>query len=118
MPAEPQLLAPCCPRCGWQLDRQLPRPRLTSREIVERVADYTGFKPGDLTGHCRLRKIVLARWLAIWLVRELRPDLSISLIGRLFNRDHTTIIHALREYPRLVGKRDPAAVWLDVITNG
>ncbi|MBX3751922.1 MAG: hypothetical protein KF897_17725, partial [Opitutaceae bacterium] len=47
-------------------------------------------------GASRTRHVVEARFEAIRLVRAARPDLSLPAIGRLFNRDHTTILHALK----------------------
>lgn len=51
-----------------------------------------------ILGVSRSVEIVHLRQLAMVEVYTLRHDLSLPQIGRLFNRDHTTIIHALKKH--------------------
>jgi chromosomal replication initiator protein len=65
-------------------------------DIQQHVADAFGITTAELTGSSRAAVPLRARQVAILLTREL-TDLSLPQIGRLFgNRDHSTILNALR----------------------
>lgn len=65
--------------------------------IVRRVAQHYRLSPAQLRGPSRLRPILQARQLAIYLARQL-TGLPLAQIGRYFgNRDHTTILHACQK---------------------
>lgn len=53
----------------------------------------------------RGRNVALVRHVAIWLCDAL-TSLSLPTLGRLFQRDHTTIIHAIRRIDALM-RKDP-----------
>ena len=91
----------CCrPRAGLEAGAQRPRSGLSRR--AQRRRD-----PGRcLLGPRHLRapsssppsarpRVARARHLAMFLARELTP-LSLSQIAREFDRDHSTVIHAIR----------------------
>lgn len=68
------------------------------QEIIRDVARRHGISPQDITGRSRSRTIVEIRHEAIVEAHLKRPDLSSPQLGRLFgNRDHTTILYALRK---------------------
>jgi len=80
-------------------------PKIKGREqiyfeaetIINVVSGGTNVSINDLTGKSRLRDLCYARMVAMHLIRKYRPTMSLKDIGRLFqNRDHSTIIHALR----------------------
>lgn len=71
-----------------------PKLPLVSR-IIMNVAHGAGLTVEDILGQSRVRGIVEVRQLAMHTVKQLRPDLSINRIGVLFNRDHTTVLHAI-----------------------
>ena len=75
-------------------------PRQERLRIVARVAEKHGMTIGDIRGKSRLQAHVDARWEAIQAVRLAFPDDSFPQLGRLFNRDHTTIMHALATMAR------------------
>ncbi len=60
--------------------------------ILQAVARYYGVKSDDLKGKARHKEIVVPRQLAMYLLRE-DARLSTPDIGRLLNRDHTTVLH-------------------------
>ena len=68
-----------------------------AKDIVRWVAEMKGVTVDDILGNRRERQFVTARFDAIKAVADARPDLSLSQIGKIFNRDHTTIIHALNK---------------------
>ena len=67
------------------------------RRIIERVARAHGMLPVQITGDQRAKPFVKARYDAIAEVRRIYPEKSLPWLGRQFNRDHTTILHALRK---------------------
>lgn len=68
--------------------------------IIEKTAQFYSLRPMDLCGRLRRKKIAHARHMAMRLVKEL-TDLSVVQIGEEFNRDHSTVLHALRKIPEL-----------------
>lgn len=77
----------------WVLTKMDP-PQIYS--VAERVAREHGLTLRDLKSKKRQRKYVYPRALAMYLAyRDL--DKSCTQIGRFFNRDHTTVLHAIRQ---------------------
>ena len=64
--------------------------------ILTAVARYFGVKTDDLKGRARNKQIVVPRHIAMYLLRE-DAHLSSPEIGRLLNRDHTTVLHGLKQ---------------------
>lgn len=70
--------------------------KIRVEDIIPIVAEKHRVTVADIKGACRSRKVIAARFEAIAEARRLRPDLSLTQLGRLFGkRDHTTIRHAL-----------------------
>lgn len=67
------------------------------RRIIAEVEARHGLSAGDIPGPGRTARVVAARFEAIAEVRAAYPDKSLPWLGRVFNRDHTTILHALRK---------------------
>lgn len=70
-------------------------PREQKMAIVHMVANRHNVTAADIMGRNREAKIVTARWAAIAAVRYATGD-GLSALGRFFNRDHTSILHAFR----------------------
>jgi chromosomal replication initiator protein len=80
--------------------------KLTIDEIQRKVADYYGLKMTDLLSERRSREVARPRQIAMYLAKKLTPR-SLPEIGRRFgNRDHTTVMHAVKKVEELRGK-DP-----------
>jgi len=78
------------------------------RDIQREVAAHYSLPVGIMTGQTRIRDHAWPRQEAMALAARLTEQ-SLVNIGRLFgNRDHTTVIHAIRR----VGKRDDDATRL------
>jgi len=69
-----------------------------ARDIIETVAARHGVTVAEILGTRRTKPIVNARHAAIVQVCKLRSTLSLPQIGRIFHRDHTTIMHAVCKY--------------------
>lgn len=74
------------------------RPAMVDpKRIIRATAHYFGLKLRNLTGTSRRKLDVLARSLAMYLIRELSGE-SFQQIGQHFgNRDHSTVMHAYRK---------------------
>lgn len=68
-----------------------------AKAIINDVATAYGYGFADIVGASRSRDIIKVRHAAMRMVVDARPDLSLVAIGKVFNRDHTTILSALRK---------------------
>ena len=70
---------------------------VTVTSILEATCQVFNFTLDQITGGSRRRPLVDARQIAMYVTRNM-TDLSYPEIGRSFgNRDHTTVIHAVRK---------------------
>jgi chromosomal replication initiator protein len=67
---------------------------ITQNEILERVAQHFNLSVGELIGKSRQSSIILPRQIAMYLCRKYTAC-SLTEIGRVFRRDHTTVLHSL-----------------------
>ena len=67
----------------------------TVEAIQDAVASVVGVSRSDLVSTRRTPHVARARQLAMYLAREL-TSLSLAQIARAFDRDHTTVLHAVR----------------------
>jgi chromosomal replication initiator protein len=72
-------------------------PRQVRLAVVEAVARDFGLTINDIMGRSRNRYIVTARMVAVCMVHIAWPEMSYPDLGRLFCRDHTTILHYIGE---------------------
>ena len=78
-----------------KLDGSLLSDQKHAAKIIEQICDFYGLTQAQVKGKCRLRGYVKARFLAMFLLRT-RTGLTLKEIGRMFHRDHTSIIHAIK----------------------
>lgn len=71
-------------------------PIVTWRDVVSAVARDFGFTFADLVGGCRLRPIMLARRTAAFVLHK--RGSSFPQVGRWLGVDHSTVIHAVRQF--------------------
>ena len=85
------------------------KPRtITVKEIMDVTAETFGVSIEELVGPSRRRPLVAARQICMYVVREMLPDTSFPAIAREFgDRDHTTVMHAVKKIKGLMDKRLP-----------
>ncbi len=69
---------------------------ITIKAIVNAVCRECGIKKSSLLGRAKSDYYVRPRQLAMLVIRELLPQASAPDIGRIFGRDHTTILHGIK----------------------
>lgn len=69
--------------------------------IVHKIVEVTGISIDEITSRSRKSYIVLARMMLMALLRK-KMYLSLVTIGKWFNRDHTTVIHAIQTIKDLI----------------
>lgn len=68
------------------------------KAIIAEVALKHGFAVEDILGRSRVKGLIVARHEAIHEVAKARPSMSLPQLGRIFNRDHSTILSALNKF--------------------
>ncbi len=77
------------------------RRRITIDEIQRRVSDHFKIRHAEMVSARRAREVARPRQIAMYLAKQLTPR-SLPEIGRRFGgRDHTTVIHAVRQIEKL-----------------
>ena len=80
----------CVPLTGKQLD-----------EIQKKVAEHFNISVKELQSSRRARTVARPRQVAMYLAKQLTSR-SLPEIGRKFDRDHTTVMHAVRKVEELI----------------
>lgn len=65
----------------------------TPERIMEAVANYFYIPVGQLLSHNRSKDVAYSRQMAMYLIRQ-ELEYSFPDIAKIFNRDHTTVMHA------------------------
>jgi chromosomal replication initiator protein len=78
--------------------------RIHSKEVLSAVANHYSIKQKAICGTSRQKEIVIARHVAMYLLKVLL-SLSYSEIGQLFsNRDHTSVMHGVNKIDTTIKK--------------
>jgi chromosomal replication initiation ATPase DnaA len=75
------------------------------RDIINVVCATMDITPQEIKSRTRKHEIVWARQLAMWWLKKIM-NLSLTEIGRIFKRNHATVIHAIKTVDNLV-ETDP-----------
>ena len=94
-------------------DSFMPSPEI----IIEETAKCYGVDVSDIMSTSRTAKVTLARQVAMYIIRSL-TQLSLPDIGRVFGRDHTTVMHSLEKVEKLMkSNREVAENIRDIKSN-
>ena len=78
-----------------KLDKSLYNDQKHANRIINEICDFYSLTHAQIKGKCRVRGYIKARFIAMYLLRR-RTGLTLKEIGRMFHRDHTSIIHAIK----------------------
>ena len=94
-------------------DEYIPSPEV----IIEETAKYYAMDPRQITGTSRTKDVVLARQVSIYLTRSI-TNLSLPEIGKVYGKDHTTIMHSLsRVETQMKTNRELTEIVRDIKSN-
>lgn len=86
------------------------RPSRPLERIKRKVAEFYHIPLIEMTSARRAREVARPRQIAMYLAKQL-TEKSLPAIGREFgNRDHTTVIHAVKQIERLIANDADTAV--------
>ena len=80
-------------------DLQAVENRLNTPDIQKIVGDFYGVGLAELLGRCRQKRLVQARRMALYFCRIYTEKTMVEL-GRLFQRSHASVVHALQTLER------------------
>jgi len=75
--------------------------KTTIDEIQKKVAEHFNISVKELQSSRRARTVARPRQVAMYLAKQLTSR-SLPEIGRKFDRDHTTVMHAVRKVEELI----------------
>ncbi len=88
--------------------------RTTIDEIQRKVADYFNISVKEMQSSRRARTVARPRQIAMFLAKQMTSR-SLPEIGRKFDRDHTTVMHAVRKVEELLGKDSSLSCSVDTL---
>lgn len=80
----------------------------TPDKILTATAAYFGVHPGDILGKSQSRECTLPRKLAMYLCRT-TLDLPYAMIGKIFERDHSTVMAGIQSINKEKGTEEISA---------
>ena len=94
-------------------DSYMPSPEA----IIEETGKCYGIDVSEIMSTSRTKEVAMARQVAMYIIRQL-TKLSLPEIGRVFGRDHTTVIHSLEKVEGLIKEnREVAENIRDIKSN-
>ena len=81
-------VAPSLPNIGVSLDEKM-------EGVIKRICDYYSINKGQIIQVTRLRKIVLPRQIAMYIVHK-KYGVSSTVTGKKFFKNHATVLYACK----------------------
>ena len=88
--------------------------KTTIDEIQKKVSEYFNISVKELQSSRRARTVARPRQIAMYLAKQLTSR-SLPEIGRKFDRDHTTVMHAVRKVEELIVEDQALAESVDAL---
>ena len=88
---------------------------LSTDAIIGVVSNYYDITINKMQSKSREQPIARARMIAMYFIYKCIRNASLKSIGKLFNRDHTTVIHAKNTVHDMTFGPDP--VWRDEVLH-
>ena len=89
------------------------KPHIFESDASEAVTTMGEIIPFDLSNPCRKTNIVWARYMVEYYLRSL--GYSLSKISSLFRRDHSTVVHSVKEVEKMLESpnfyQDETKIW-------
>ena len=79
-----------------------------TKATIKTIAEKWGVTYEQVLSKSRAREIMFARCEAIRAIRAIRPQMSLPQIGRVFRRDHTSILYHVNHQCACDKHKEPA----------
>jgi len=90
---------------------------ITIEHIQEKAAEFFGIRLADMRATGRTQAVTFPRQIAMYLARQL-THASLAEVGRAFDRDHTTVLHAVDKIQTLLQHDPKFKKAIDTLTQG
>ncbi|MCD7712315.1 MAG: chromosomal replication initiator protein DnaA [Firmicutes bacterium] len=84
--------------------------------VLSEVSSRYGVESKDIIGKSRMKNISWARHIAVYVLRK-KTDLSLPAIGKIFGRDHSTIVSSIGVIDREIESNPAFAVEINDLLN-
>jgi hypothetical protein len=74
--------------------RSMGKVRIEVKTLIKTVESHYDKSFEQLRAKCRNREFLEPRQVLMWLLRNIRKDITSGAVGELFDRDHATVLHA------------------------
>lgn len=81
----------------WGADEKV----ITIEHIQRKVSEFFGLKLADMRARRRTKAVAFPRQIAMYFARQL-THASLTEVGRAFDKDHTTVLHAVTKVETLI----------------
>ena len=81
----------------WGADEKV----ITIEHIQRKVSEFFGLKLADMRARRRTKAVAFPRQIAMYFARQL-TNASLTEVGRAFDKDHTTVLHAVTKVETLI----------------
>lgn len=81
----------------WGVDEKV----ITIEHIQRKVSEFFGLKLTDMRARRRTKAVAFPRQIAMYFARQL-THASLTEVGRAFDKDHTTVLHAVTKVETLI----------------
>lgn len=92
------------------------KKRIYVEEVIDVVARHFKIPKEKIIAGGRERDLVLPRQAAMYLSRKL-TDSSLKSIGKIFTKDHSTVIHGVKTMENLMNKDANIRITMDIISK-
>jgi chromosomal replication initiator protein len=72
------------------------KKELTTGHVLDAACRVFNIEMYNLLSKRREKSLVRARFISMYIIRNRFRNISLEQIGKIFNRDHTSIMHGLR----------------------
>ncbi|MEI9428658.1 helix-turn-helix domain-containing protein [Mesorhizobium sp. Cs1299R1N3] len=84
--------------------------RVSANDIIAQGCLFFGMSEARLFANSRSWDVVDPRQTVMWATQFFCPHLSLPMIGRRFDRDHTTVMHAVRKIDKRIKAGDAVGI--------
>ena len=97
----------------WGADEKV----VTIEHIQRKASEFFGLKLSDMRTATRTKAVAFPRQVAMYLARQL-THATLTEVGRAFDKDHTTVLHAVAKIQTLMREDPKLRKTVDTLSEG